>query len=234
MHLIPTAPRPRRSERRLRVTAVRRALARRGFAILVSAAACACGSSSNGSLKRAPDEAPDVSGTCDDYCAHSRAIGCGDPLVGCEGDCTNFLTMSIPSECEDEGTDVYTCQVEQPASDYACSQAGTPVYRGAGCSVETDIAGACIDANLPTATPACLRYCDLAVAVCPGENVAGCRQSCRYVALVPECLDEHEAHRACIAGFEAPGLLCVAGDVEAANSSCADEATAFEACLAGD
>jgi hypothetical protein len=68
---------------------------------------------------------------------------------------------------------------------------------------------------------------------CPSESINGCRQSCRYVALVPECVDEHDAHRACIAAFEASALVCVADEVEAADSSCADEAAAFDTCLAG-
>lgn len=108
------------------------------------------------------------------------------------------------------------------------------MHTGAGCAIEEATASACLEEYLPPASPGCLRFCELDAATCARSDAEWCKGVCRAVALVPECVDEHDAHRACIAAFEAPALVCVADEVEAANSSCSDEATALDTCLTGD
>jgi hypothetical protein len=126
---------------------------------------------------------------------------------------------------------MYACQNRQPATEFSCSLGQTPLYTGTNCDAEAQVADDCFRRELPPATPACQHYCELDGTVCAHPNVDGCKDACRIIALIPECVEEYEAHVACLAAFDATALVCAAELLKAADASCDDEYATLRACF---
>lgn len=171
-----------------------------------------------------------VSAVCADYCAKNRAVGCADPLTGCEQDCVDFFDVGPIAACRHEFAAGYSCQAAQPTADFVCTEGGVPFFQGTGCSAQGSAAAACLDTNLPPAFPGCLRYCELDAEVCV-HDVEYCQDACRIIGVIPACEEEFKRHRDCIAALPASALVCNAELIEAVDDSCEVEDAALEQCF---
>jgi hypothetical protein len=200
-----------------------------GSCALVVGLTLGCGGHTE-STDGSPSGSPDVSAVCADYCAHYRAVGCGNPLTGCEQDCVDFFDVGPIAACRHEFAAGYSCQAAQPTADFVCSEGGVPFFQGTGCSAQGSAAAACLDASLPPALPGCLRYCEFDAEVC-GHDLEYCQDACRIIGVIPGCEEEFTRHRDCIAALPASALVCRADMLEAADGSCEAEDAALEQCF---
>jgi hypothetical protein len=182
----------------------------------------------------------DKSVDCDDYCAITQSVNCGETLDTCLTRCEQD-EVDLPAECVAALNSTIECVRVDPTTRLTCE--GTePVISDTACGQQqTEFISCAIRGQVPAEDQtACAEACDgvdLTPPIsCPNDQAADCELSCIVAVAIlgSGCANASVAASACSASADASEWSCDdEGQATFDGATCETEQAALFACISG-